>query len=191
VNDQWFYGEDGQQRGPVSLAALRDRLASGVTRGDDLVWREGMANWAPAASVPELADAAPAAASGPPPITPAMQAGYGPTAGGYSHGPVGYAPPAYDFETARLTKEASSAMVFGIVALVTSVICCPLVGIGFGIAAIVKGRNARNAPNSGSALAGVICGSIAIALGVLSIVFGAAALPEAMRQARLQSRNGG
>ncbi|WP_437830138.1 GYF domain-containing protein [Sorangium sp. So ce1153] len=49
--------ERGVQR-QVSTAELRSALASGVIPGSTLVWRQGMAAWAPASRQPELADAA-------------------------------------------------------------------------------------------------------------------------------------
>lgn len=71
MSEQWYYGENGEQRGPVSMAALRGRLAAGLTRGEDLVWRDGMAEWAAAASVPELADIV-AAPAGPVALSPGV-----------------------------------------------------------------------------------------------------------------------
>lgn len=90
MSDQWYYGENGQQRGPISLAALRDRIASGLTRGDELVWRDGLAAWTPAQAVPEVADAVPAVA--PPTAAPAgyAPACYAPTAPGYGSPALGY-----------------------------------------------------------------------------------------------------
>jgi membrane protease subunit (stomatin/prohibitin family) len=48
--DAWFYAIGGERRGPVSASALR----GGIT-AETLVWRRGMAEWAPASAVPELA----------------------------------------------------------------------------------------------------------------------------------------
>lgn len=55
----WYYSHDGQQKGPVPASEL-ERLASGdeFDKDKDLVWREGMADWMPIASVPELQPAA-------------------------------------------------------------------------------------------------------------------------------------
>ena len=41
----WFYVENGQQRGPVSDADLANLTRTGVIQPDTLVWREGMADW--------------------------------------------------------------------------------------------------------------------------------------------------
>jgi hypothetical protein len=51
----WYYSHDGQQKGPVPVSEL-ERLADDgeFDPEKDLIWREGMADWKPAASVPEL-----------------------------------------------------------------------------------------------------------------------------------------
>jgi hypothetical protein len=55
---QWYYTQKGQQAGPVDEAQLRGLLAGGQVGPQDLVWKDGLANWQPASSVPELATAA-------------------------------------------------------------------------------------------------------------------------------------
>ena len=42
---QWYYAEDGAQKGPVEEAVLEQLIAAGTVRGDTLVWQEGMENW--------------------------------------------------------------------------------------------------------------------------------------------------
>jgi uncharacterized RDD family membrane protein YckC len=59
----WYYAFNGAQQGPITQEAIAQLIASGQLPIDSLVWREGMANWIPARSVPELAAAAPHAAS--------------------------------------------------------------------------------------------------------------------------------
>jgi hypothetical protein len=51
----WFYSYANQTIGPVSGEALISLASQGVIYPDDLVWREGSANAAPAASEPLLA----------------------------------------------------------------------------------------------------------------------------------------
>jgi hypothetical protein len=48
--DEWFYTNDGQQMGPVSIASLRELAARGGLQPSDLVWTEGMSTWAPASA---------------------------------------------------------------------------------------------------------------------------------------------
>jgi membrane protease subunit (stomatin/prohibitin family) len=63
----YFLGVNGQQVGPVTIAELPARIASGELTPDTLVWREGMAEWTRAGDVPEVNAAFPAS---PPPLPP-------------------------------------------------------------------------------------------------------------------------
>ena len=47
----FYYSLNGQQQGPVSEDQLRQMVATGTLTPDTLVWREGMAQWQPLASV--------------------------------------------------------------------------------------------------------------------------------------------
>src|SRR6188768_3967085 len=92
ADDNWYYAQNNQQLGPVTLAALRSMVASGQVGAADLVWTQGMAQWTPARSVPEvgsvLLGGAGAAHGGvgspvasptgyPPAVMPGGQLGYG------------------------------------------------------------------------------------------------------------------
>jgi hypothetical protein len=63
---EWYYAKENRQLGPVTSVSLRQLIANGSVRPTDLVWRQGMVEWAQVRSVPELAanawTAAPAAA---------------------------------------------------------------------------------------------------------------------------------
>lgn len=78
----WYYARDNQQMGPVSSADLKRLAAAGQLSADDLIWREGMEEWAPASRVkglfpqrdagaaePAAPALAPVAASAPPPAS--------------------------------------------------------------------------------------------------------------------------
>ncbi len=54
MSQQWYYVKDGQRRGPISTHELRDVVASGQLQADDLVWKEGMVNWAAARNLKGL-----------------------------------------------------------------------------------------------------------------------------------------
>ena len=41
----WFYSDNGQQKGPVDDTGLDQLIAAGAVRPDTLVWREGMTGW--------------------------------------------------------------------------------------------------------------------------------------------------
>lgn len=73
----WYYARDNRQMGPVSSAELKRLAAVGQLAVDDLIWREGMDEWAPAGRVKGLfplrdaAAAEPAAPAPPPSPAPA------------------------------------------------------------------------------------------------------------------------
>jgi len=64
----WFLGVAGQQQGPFDEAGLAAAAKAGTLTPTTLVWRAGMASWAPASGVPEVAAAL---AAVPPPLPPA------------------------------------------------------------------------------------------------------------------------
>lgn len=68
---EWYYAKERQRNGPVSLDEIQRLLAGGSLLETDLVWREGMTDWLPAAGVPELKPAAPAMPPPPPMPAPA------------------------------------------------------------------------------------------------------------------------
>lgn len=71
---EWYYARDNQQTGPVSAVELKQLAAAGDLSPDDLVWREGMAEWAPARNVRGLFEAAPAPVAEQPAETPSAPA---------------------------------------------------------------------------------------------------------------------
>ena len=50
----WYYARNDQQFGPVSPAELRQLASARALAPEDLIWREGMEGWAPAAKVKGL-----------------------------------------------------------------------------------------------------------------------------------------
>ncbi len=57
MSAQWKYIQQGQVLGPISGAQLKAMLASGSLTWEDLVWCEGMAEWAMARRAPGLTPA--------------------------------------------------------------------------------------------------------------------------------------
>ncbi|OBF86377.1 antifreeze protein [Mycobacterium sp. 852002-51163_SCH5372311] len=51
---QFHFEREGQPAGPYPIEGLRQFVASGQLTRDTVVWTEGMANWAPASTVPSL-----------------------------------------------------------------------------------------------------------------------------------------
>jgi hypothetical protein len=90
----WYYARGGQQFGPVPAEEVKGKLASGELSPQDLVWRDGMANWQPAATVPELAVQPPAysqgAGQGAYEVSGGAGAGFSPPAGGEYGAPSPY-----------------------------------------------------------------------------------------------------
>src|SRR5262245_48230408 len=84
--DTWYYAQNGQQYGPVSGSQLQQLAAAGNIQPADLVWQEGMANWAPAGSITNLIPAhrmpapAPVVAPSPAAIHPFAPAEMAPSA---------------------------------------------------------------------------------------------------------------
>lgn len=52
---QWYVYINGQQIGPLNVQQVQSYITSGQMKQQDLVWKNGMANWASADSVPEIA----------------------------------------------------------------------------------------------------------------------------------------
>lgn len=51
---QWHYASKGQRVGPIDEDMLRTHIQTGTVSLQDLVWTEGMTDWAPVGSVPEF-----------------------------------------------------------------------------------------------------------------------------------------
>lgn len=162
---QYFYTLDGNaQQGPLDKSELK---AAGVGP-QTMVWREGMGDWQPAASVPDLAElfvtAPPPMAGGPAGYAP--QAGYAPPQPG---GPIDYGPPTASTNTNGM---GIASFVCGIVGLL-GFCCCP--GIIASILAVVFGHIARGqirrgqGTGDGFALTGLILGYVGIGLALLGI----------------------
>jgi len=162
--DQWYYAKGGQQLGPVSTDELKQKIATGEVAATDNVWKDGMANWLPASTVPELSGGGYAPA---PQGYAAPQAGYAAPAGaplGYG----GYAPTGGMGQSYK--KEAQTAMILSIV----GIFCC---GIILGSIGLVKGNQAQknmqasgNFEGQGMAKAAVIIGIIDVVLFVIGII---------------------
>ena len=52
--DLWYYGDGEQRHGPVSMNELKALASSGQLQPSHLVWKRGMAEWAPAAQIDGL-----------------------------------------------------------------------------------------------------------------------------------------
>lgn len=53
-SDQWHYSIDGEQHAATTSAKIHQMLETGDLNLRDLVWKEGMEDWAPLAEIPEF-----------------------------------------------------------------------------------------------------------------------------------------
>jgi uncharacterized RDD family membrane protein YckC len=61
---EWYVGKNGQQSGPFTSRQLRQMAADGQLSPTDLLWKEGMNDWAPCSSIKGLlAESSPASSS--------------------------------------------------------------------------------------------------------------------------------
>lgn len=68
---QWYYSQGGQSVGPVTETKLKQLLSTGTIKPSDAVWRQGLANWKAAETIPGLV---PQQLPPPPPTTKAVEA---------------------------------------------------------------------------------------------------------------------
>jgi hypothetical protein len=166
---EWYYAKNNRQEGPVSGATLKSMIVSGEIASADLVWREGMTDWRPAAEINDFESAGvvePAGIVAPPggsQIPQALPPGV----------PGGQVPPA----APPNNSSAIVSMICGIVGLFAPCLC------GFpvfaSIVAIIMGHVARGEirkaggmqGGDGMALAGLILGYVGIGLFVGGIAF--------------------
>ena len=148
--NEWYYLRGEQQVGPVSQEAIHQAAWRGELTAQTYVWSDGMAQWAPAGTIPGLLpDMAAPPMQAPPPM---------PSSAPYPV--VQYAPPVM-----QTAPSAIAALVFGILGL----FC---LGPIFGIVAIVLGVVARNRiarepgryTGGGLATAGLVLGIVAFVL---------------------------
>jgi membrane protease subunit (stomatin/prohibitin family) len=64
---EWYVGAGGERQGPYDAGTLAGQATAGTLTATTLVWKAGMATWAPAGEVPELSGAF---AAQPPPLPP-------------------------------------------------------------------------------------------------------------------------
>ncbi len=75
MSQQWYYAQGNVRKGPVSPQHLKELATSGQLQSSDLVWREGMSEWASAGSIKGLFDTKPVISPPPPPPTPRSSQG--------------------------------------------------------------------------------------------------------------------
>ena len=66
--DQWYYEKNRKLHGPISDARLRNMVSDGELDPGDLVWRDGMEDWQPLASLVDAGRRRPSPPPLPPPV---------------------------------------------------------------------------------------------------------------------------
>ena len=63
----WYYtqGASQEKKGPVPEAEIKSLAADGQIHATDLLWTDGMANWAPLSTLPQLQSSSPSVATTP------------------------------------------------------------------------------------------------------------------------------
>src|SRR5262249_2585142 len=80
---EWYYARNNQRLGPVSTEQLKQLASSGQLSPNDLVWKDAMANWMAASTIPNLFPSpAPAPAPAPAPLPAPAPPPPGPGAAG-------------------------------------------------------------------------------------------------------------
>ncbi len=192
---EWYYAHDGEQKGPVPVSELHRLAANGdFDPVNDLVWREGMSDWKPAGTVPELAPSKPAETA---PGAPSPESSGSPGPGSE---PAPYTPPASTTATPASTTAgaptggppsaglAIASMICGIIALLTFCIWC--LALPLGLTAVILGHlalsKAKKTPDrfggKGMAGAGLATGYLALLLSVAITAWAATLTPEKLEQ---------
>lgn len=147
--NQWYYGEDGRQSGPVDDAGFAALIASQRITASTLVWKEGMIGWLPYAQVQASGGADIQSL----PVTMNMM---NPTTSNYS----------------------IASLVLGIVSLVSCLVILGIPAVIFGHMALHQIANSPiPMVGRGLAISGLVCGylgTLITLLGVGLFVFGIA-----------------
>jgi hypothetical protein len=134
----WYYASGGQQQGPVSDEQLQRMAQDGSLRREDLVWREGMADWQPAGDVAGLAFPSVPSYQAPPPPPRQDASPYSPPQYQPAPGTLYVPQPAYG----GVGTEVPDYLPWSIAA---TLLCC----MPCGVAAIVYSAKANNAKKTG------------------------------------------
>ena len=175
---KWYYEKNGKQQGPVEEAALQGMLQRGELTPKDLVWHEGMGDWAPAGRLAELANKtglagvsgyAESAPSGIPGIAPKPE----------STTEYGSVPTVFP-EVAKRQEEAQKGNPLALVSMIAGILCllfCAklIFSIPLSLLAVVTGHMAsgKYRKGAGVAKAGLVLGYLGV---VLSLVVGGVSL---------------
>lgn len=160
MSDNWFYAKNGQTIGPVTLDVLRNQLACGAIQPQDLVWRKGMAQWAPANTVGELGGTSNVAVA---------------TLINAPSSPLDYQTSSFDPEYAGFWRRFCAAFLDGIITSIAGAIIGFIIGMVVGVGMGAGGGNAR--------AAGAVSEGIGNILGIVVGWLYAASMESSAKQA--------
>jgi hypothetical protein len=148
---KWFYSNNGQQLGPVSMEILKHQRSTGELNADDLVWTNGMSEWKAARiALPGLfADADPY-------MAPRSQTERTPRETEASNGSGG--------------GKAIASLVLGLFSLVAWII--PLFGFPVSLIGLVLGVSGISSRYKGLAITGLIISVLGLILSVANAAVG-------------------
>jgi uncharacterized RDD family membrane protein YckC len=147
---EWYVGKNGEQSGPYTSPQLRQLAADGQLSPADLLWKEGMSDWAPCSAVKGLFGEATSSSkplprrpaprpTAPPPRVASSSAG-NPRADGVAISDKGESSlgtvlqpdvpqPAQDIQYAGFMRRVGASLLDGLFA--TLMACVPSIGIAF------------------------------------------------------------
>lgn len=161
---QWYYAKEDQQFGPISQSEMRGMLDAGAIQPSDMVWREGLKDWTPAADISEFGLVYKAPVSLP----------IAPTSASDPLTPSPYAPPTYAGDT-QAPPTTSGLAVASMILSILGLLTCFVLSIG----GVICGHLALHQmakPDArlsgrGMAIAGLIIGYLMVGLVVLGFLF--------------------
>jgi hypothetical protein len=153
----WYYGENGEQKGPVDEATFRQWVAEGRIRPETLVWCDGMENWQAWSAVAAGSSGVPTAALGADPYQAPGAAG---------------APP---YVVAPNSGFALASLICGLCSIVMMMTC--LAGLLAAVPAVICGHLALKQiaeaqwpmAGRGMAITGLITGYLSIVATLLFV----------------------
>jgi predicted Zn finger-like uncharacterized protein len=152
VTDEWYVAINGVPVGPVRISELRRKAASGAVTEDSLCWQEGLEEWRPVRSIPELAAIVREAAQGNRPSLVAPQPNEGNRASRPPPPPQRPAPPGRAPEAPRAPAPFEAGRTALGASQRSNVV--PLrVGVGVGVAASSTGLDDGQSAAMGGAAA--------------------------------------
>jgi len=156
----WYYAKNGAQEGPITTEDLRAKIQAGEVAPGDLAWREGLADWMPVSTIPDLATQ-----PAPPPAAPVSYGAPAPASAAPYQAPVAPAQVVVPVP-APSNGLAIASMVCGILCFLGC--CVPVVSPILALVAIILGHMALSGRKTGKGMAGtgLVLGYLGLILGV-------------------------